>query len=59
MPSTRHKSFGLTYGQGFKQGWKGVFEGFGADWIDDSWYMVQIKHGANGHQIAYRVDVTP
>lgn len=51
-------SSGNTYAKGYKDGWAGAFSGFGG-WEDGSWYVVQISHGANGHNIQYRVAVTP
>jgi hypothetical protein len=52
------KSLGYTYGGGFQAGWTAAFGGF-ASWQDGNWYLVQIVHGENGHQITSRLAVTP
>jgi hypothetical protein len=49
-------SLGLTYGAGYREGWKAVFAGFDGGWQDGGWYMVKIDHGQYGHMIKSRFD---
>ena len=51
-------SLGLTYPKGYKDGWQAAFAGFNG-WTDGNWYLVKIEHGANGHNISSRFDITP
>lgn len=54
-----NKKFNLTYFDGYKAGWKDVFNEFQGDWTNGDWYYVKVASGPNGYKLQSLVDVQP